>query len=104
MITNKLLKDNAFNITIDVIEENYKFDIEEIFDNIKKNANSGKFYLRYYILTDDIKVHSLEYYMKAMGYLCSSNYSYRKDSDGKVIYDNDVPAKDSIWLDIWWSK
>lgn len=104
MITNKILRDTAFSITKAVVEERYKIDIEEIFENIRNAANIGKFYIRYYFkIEDDNLIHSLEYYMKACGYTCCSNYSYVKDKNGKVIYDDDYnPIKDKIWLDIWW--
>lgn len=103
-IINKLLKIDAFNKTIESIEQNYKLDIENIFDCINSLTLSGKFYCRYQI-TDGSKIHSLKYYLLAQGYMCSDNFEYLKDANGEIVYDADgAPIKNKMWLDIWWSN
>lgn len=102
MIQNNITKAQAYAAAIDFIEKTYKLDVEEVYDHIKKAANNGKFYCRYYI-SDDTKTHSLAYYFKSQGYSCNENYNYKKNENNKVIYDeNNTPIKDKIWLDIFW--
>ena len=103
MIQNSITKTQAYAAAMSFIEETYKLDVEEIYDHIKKAANNGKFYCRYYIF-DDTKTHSLTYYFKNQGYSCNDNYDYKKDENNKVIRNEDgTPIKDRIWIDIFWN-
>lgn len=104
MISNAISKDKAYLTTIEYIEKEYKLDIEEIYDNIKKAANNGKFYLRYYLEDNDAKIHSLVHYFKNMNFSCSNNYEFKKNETGRIEHDkNGNPIKDKVWFDIWWS-
>lgn len=94
-IANALTKFDAYTTAMNVTEKKYKLDIEEIYDNIKKNANNGKFHFEYYIKDDD-KRHTLTNYFKNKGYTCANNYDTIKDSDGKIIFKK-------RYIDIWWS-
>lgn len=105
MISNKIIKKDAHNETISVIEKEHKELIEDIFVSIKNNITKGKFYLRvYFDEKDEHKIHSLKHYFNSLNYCCNDSYNYKKDENNKLLYDETgAPIKDKIWLDIWWN-
>lgn len=103
MIKNSITKDEAYIIAMSFIEKEYKLDIEEVYDNIKKASRNGKFYYRYYT-SSKTKAQDLAYYFKNNNYSCNDNYSYKKDKDDKIVYDeHNIPIYDKFWIDLFWS-